>query len=128
TVDGRPAKGGFGLGDGAWRELYGARVKESFVDIYEHHAEWYDRLVSREDHPGALLPAVLRVCPLDGARIVEFGAGTGRVTRLIASRARRVHAFDRSLPMLYLASPPEPPNLTPPLAPQPPPPPPPARP
>jgi ubiquinone/menaquinone biosynthesis C-methylase UbiE len=87
-------------------------VKDRFLEIYENHAEWFDRLVSREDHPGALLPAVLAVCPLEGARVVEFGAGTGRVTRLVSSRARRVHAFDGSLHMLLWASQYDLPNVT----------------
>src|SRR5262245_50311327 len=101
--------------DRARRGLYGSRVKDArthFQDIYDHHAQWFDRLVSREDRSGALLPAVLAVCPLDGARVVEFGAGTGRVTRLVAERARRVHAFDGSLHMIYWASQYELPNVT----------------
>lgn len=80
-----------------------ASVLDHFQAIYTHQPERYDLLVSREDHPGALLPAILAVCPLDGLDVVEFGAGTGRVTSLVASRARRVFAFDGSRPMLELA-------------------------
>jgi ubiquinone/menaquinone biosynthesis C-methylase UbiE len=76
---------------------------DAFQQIYTERADWYDRMVSREDHAGRLLPAVLAVCALDGARVVEFGAGTGRVTRLIASRARCVRAFDQSSSMLGVA-------------------------
>jgi ubiquinone/menaquinone biosynthesis C-methylase UbiE len=83
-----------------------------FQQIYSQRADWYARMVAREDQPGALLPAVLAVCPLDGARVVEFGAGTGRVTRLVASRARRVHAFDGSLHMLQWSARTKPSNVT----------------
>jgi ubiquinone/menaquinone biosynthesis C-methylase UbiE len=76
---------------------------DAFQKIYTERADWYDRMVSREDHAGRLLPAVLAICPLDGARVVEFGAGTGRVTRLIASRASCVRAFDGSSGMLAVA-------------------------
>ena len=78
-------------------------IPDSFRLIYAEHADWYDRLVSREDHAGNLLPAVLAVCPLEDARVVEFGAGTGRVTRLVATRARCVRAFDGSASMLHVA-------------------------
>ena len=85
---------------------------DPFRRIYSEHADWYDRMVSREDHAGCLLPAILAVCPLDGARVVEFGAGTGRVTRLIATRARKVHAFDGSLHMLQWLARTRPANVT----------------
>src|SRR6185369_7224914 len=90
--------------DRAWRGLYGLRVSDRFREIYDHHADWFDRLVSREDRVGGLLPAVLQVCELDGARVIEFGAGTGRVTRLVAPRARLVHAFDGSLHMAQFSN------------------------
>ena len=85
---------------------------DRFRVIYDHHAEWFDRLVSREDRPGALLPGLLAVCDLDGARVVEFGAGTGRVTRLVAHRARSVHAFDGSLHMTQFSNRRRPSNVT----------------
>jgi len=85
---------------------------DCFRQIYAEHADWYDHMVSREDHAKRLLPALLEVCPLGGARVVEFGAGTGRVTRLIASRARRVHAFDGSLHMLQFWARHRPSNVT----------------
>ena len=79
-------------------------MSDRFRVIYDHHADWFDRLVSREDRVGGLLPAVLAVCELDGARVIEFGAGTGRVTRLLAPRARLVHAFDGSLHMAQFSN------------------------
>jgi SAM-dependent methyltransferase len=72
--------------------------------IYEGDAERYDALVSREDFQKNLLPALSVVCPLSGADVVEFGAGTGRVTRLVAPLARRVLAFDAAQAMLRVAA------------------------
>jgi ubiquinone/menaquinone biosynthesis C-methylase UbiE len=72
--------------------------------IYARHAERYDLLVSREDHPGNLLPAILRTAPFTDRAVVELGAGTGRLTRLLAPAAKIVFAFDRSPHMLSVAS------------------------
>jgi ubiquinone/menaquinone biosynthesis C-methylase UbiE len=74
-----------------------------FATIYAHHAEDYDRLVAREDYQGNLLRAIRQIRPLQGARVAEPGAGTGRVTRLIAPWARHVVASDRSAHMLSVA-------------------------
>lgn len=75
-----------------------------FQAIYRDHADRYDLLVSREDHERNLLPA-LRAChPLAGADVVELGAGTGRLTALLAPLARRVWAFDASPAMLVAAA------------------------
>jgi len=75
-----------------------------FREIYAHRAAFYDRLVSQEDHAGCLLPAIEAIVRLDGARVVELGAGTGRVTRLVAPRAASVFAFDGSAHMIGYAT------------------------
>lgn len=74
-----------------------------YETIYRERATEYDRLVSAEDCDGNLLPAIERVAPLAGAHVVEVGAGTGRVTRLLVSRGARVTGFDRSEAMLAVA-------------------------
>ena len=71
--------------------------------IYAHHAEEYDALVSAEDCDGNLLPAIEAVAPLAGTAVLDVGAGTGRVTRLVAARAARVVGVDRSPAMLAVA-------------------------
>jgi len=76
---------------------------DHFLNIYAHQAEAYDRLVGREDQRGHLFAALMGLCRLDGATVVEFGAGTGRLTRLLALMARRVYAFDFAWPMLAQA-------------------------
>jgi ubiquinone/menaquinone biosynthesis C-methylase UbiE len=75
----------------------------SWTDIYNHHPDIYDDMVSREDYLGLLYPALAAICPFKGARVVEFGAGTGRVTRLMLPHVRWVSAFDLSLAMLNVA-------------------------
>jgi ubiquinone/menaquinone biosynthesis C-methylase UbiE len=74
-----------------------------YREIYQHHADRYDRLVSHEDHQGNLTRALLELMgprPLD---VVETGAGTGRLTRLLAPHARSVKAFDAAAPMIDVA-------------------------
>jgi len=73
------------------------------LDIYQHEAPKYDLLVSREDYQGNLLPALGRVGEVQGKRVVEFGAGTGRLTAQLAPIVRSIQAFDASEPMLDVA-------------------------
>lgn len=75
----------------------------SFEEIYALHADLYDALVEREDHQANLLPALVEIVPFAGVRVVEFGAGTGRLTRLLVPVAGHVHAFDGSAHMLSVA-------------------------
>ena len=72
-------------------------------DVYDAQAENYDLLVSREDYQGNIMPAIKKVCQLDNSTVVELGAGTGRLTRLVAPLASRVLAFDLSHHMLTRA-------------------------
>jgi len=71
--------------------------------IYQHDAARYDRLVAREDKDGALPAALAELIPPGAATVVELGAGTGRVTLLLAPLAGRVLAFDAAAPMLDVA-------------------------
>jgi len=75
----------------------------NYQDIYQHHADRYDVLVSHEDHEGNLARAFDEVVPGVALEVVETGAGTGRLTRLFAPRARRVHAFDGAAAMIDVA-------------------------
>jgi ubiquinone/menaquinone biosynthesis C-methylase UbiE len=69
-------------------------------EIYEAHADQYERLVRREDYQNNLLAAIETYCPLEGIDVVELGAGTGRLTRLLAPYVRSIKAFDSSVHML----------------------------
>jgi len=71
--------------------------------IYRTRADDYDRLVAREDHAGNIVRAIEEVMPLAGADVVEFGAGTGRLTALLVPRVRSILACDASAPMLERA-------------------------
>lgn len=71
--------------------------------IYKQKADAYERLVSREDYHGNLLRSIRKVIPLEGIDVVETGAGTGRLTCLLAPFVRSITAYDISPAMLKIA-------------------------
>lgn len=75
----------------------------TFEEIYAAHADDYDRLVEREDYQNQLLAAIQRIHALEGSDVVEFGAGTGRITRQLVPFVKSIHAFDASAHMLDVA-------------------------
>jgi ubiquinone/menaquinone biosynthesis C-methylase UbiE len=72
-------------------------------EVYQRYADQYERLVQREDYQGNILSAIESYCPLDGLDVVELGAGTGRLTRLLAPYVKSIEAFDASAHMLEIA-------------------------
>jgi ubiquinone/menaquinone biosynthesis C-methylase UbiE len=78
-------------------------MRESFEKIYRHHSQVYQRLVEREDHQGNLLTTLKAVCAFaPEMRVIEMGAGTGRITHLIAPLVAEIHAFDAAPAMVAL--------------------------
>src|SRR5215472_164866 len=63
--------------------------------LYRLEPELYDRLVSAE----RLHPGVLEWLPRDTGRIVEVGAGAGRLTLELVGRAREVVAIEPARPL-----------------------------
>jgi ubiquinone/menaquinone biosynthesis C-methylase UbiE len=78
-------------------------MSDHFRNIYSSKAVKYDALVSREDYQGNLLKTIQAIRPLDGLDVVEFGAGTGRLTHLIVPFVNSIRAFDASAHMLEIA-------------------------
>ncbi len=74
-----------------------------FREFYRSESALFDRLVAREDWRGRLIGALNEIRPLDGLRVVEYGAGTGRLTRQLAEQADFVRAFDIEPRMLSVA-------------------------
>ena len=73
-------------------------------EVYENHADQYERLIQREDYQNNILSAIESYCTLDGLDVVELGAGTGRLTRLLAPYVKSIQAFDASAHMLETAA------------------------
>jgi ubiquinone/menaquinone biosynthesis C-methylase UbiE len=74
-----------------------------YQQIYHTQADQYERLVSREDYQHNIFSALNRITSLDGLTVAEFGAGTGRLTCLLAPVVKYIHAFDASQHMLDVA-------------------------
>ena len=49
--------------------------------LYNDHSQAYERMIQCEDYHSNLLTALNEIHPLQQASVVEFGAGTGRITR-----------------------------------------------
>jgi ubiquinone/menaquinone biosynthesis C-methylase UbiE len=79
-------------------------MTDHFQQIYNNHAIRYELLISREDYAGNLFPALNQIRSLAGLDVVEMGAGTGRLTRLLAPVVKRIRAFDAAQAMLNVAA------------------------
>jgi ubiquinone/menaquinone biosynthesis C-methylase UbiE len=73
------------------------------AEIYAQHADQYELLVSREDHRGNIFPALNGIRNMQDLDVVELGAGTGRLTCMLAPVVRGIRAFDTSQHMLDAA-------------------------
>jgi ubiquinone/menaquinone biosynthesis C-methylase UbiE len=71
--------------------------------VYATEADRYDALVTREDHQGNIIKAIGKVVHLAQKDVVEFGAGTGRLSVLLAPVVRSLRGFDSSIAMLEVA-------------------------
>ena len=73
-------------------------------EIYNQHADLYEALVSREDYEGNILRALNAITPFAGKQVVELGAGTGRLTCMVAPTVASIRAYDASQHMLDVAA------------------------
>ena len=78
-------------------------MSDHFKDIYANKADLYDRMVAREDYEGNILKTLQSICALKNADVVEFGAGTGRLTRLLVPHVKTIRSFDAEQAMLDVA-------------------------
>jgi ubiquinone/menaquinone biosynthesis C-methylase UbiE len=78
--------------------------KSRYELIYSRHAGEYHDLVAAEDWEGHLPRALGGITSFAGKTVVELGAGTGRVTMIVAPLSGKVLAFDRSQHMLDKAA------------------------
>ena len=72
-------------------------------EIYNRHADQYEALVAREDYQHNIFRKLNQIIPFDGLTVAEFGAGTGRLTCMLAPLVKYIYVFDTSQPMLDVA-------------------------
>jgi ubiquinone/menaquinone biosynthesis C-methylase UbiE len=73
--------------------------------VYSQYADEYEALIAREDYQGNILRTLEEIVPdLKNRSVLDLGAGTGRLARLLAPRVKYVRAFDESAEMLRVCS------------------------
>lgn len=75
-------------------------MSEKQRKIYQSEGDRYEALVSREDYQGNIPRAIDQIINVDGLDVIDLGAGTGRLTLLLAPRVKSIRAFDASAEML----------------------------
>ena len=75
----------------------------SMKEIYSGHAAQYDELVSHEDYEDNLKSFLRGRLDFEGKTVVEFGAGTGRLTGSYIDQASSAFCLDQSRHMLEVA-------------------------
>ena len=75
-------------------------MSEQQRKIYESDAERYEVLISREDHQGNIPGVLDEIISVEGLDVVDLGAGTGRLTVMLAPQARSIISLDISDHML----------------------------
>ena len=74
-----------------------------WLEIYQKHSQEYELIVAREDFEENLPRTLSCLVSFEHADVVEFGAGTGRFTRMFAPSVTHILAFDASHHMLAAA-------------------------
>lgn len=74
--------------------------REFYHNIYSGKASLYQSMIAAEDYENHLLTAIQSFVNLTGARVVDFGSGTGRIPLLLAPFTRHVVALDLYRAML----------------------------
>lgn len=77
-------------------------MSDRFTEIYANRAADYHRLVSAEDCERKLATLIASFADAE-THAIEVGAGTGRVTRMLAERGAHVLAYEASEAMLAVA-------------------------
>jgi ubiquinone/menaquinone biosynthesis C-methylase UbiE len=75
-------------------------MTDHFKHIYTHRAADYHRMIVPEDTEANLVPALERVIPLAGKRVLDLGTGTGRFPLLLHGRVGLIVGFDLHADML----------------------------
>jgi ubiquinone/menaquinone biosynthesis C-methylase UbiE len=75
-------------------------MSEKQRKIYQSEGDRYEALISREDYQRNIPRAIDEIVKIDGLDILDLGAGTGRLTLLLARRAHAMRSFDASAEML----------------------------
>ncbi|KRE96888.1 methyltransferase type 11 [Paenibacillus sp. Soil766] len=71
------------------------------ADIYINQADMYERLISKQ---ASLYETIQSIIPVESLDIIDMGAGSGRLTRILAPQAKSIVAVDESESMLRITA------------------------
>jgi SAM-dependent methyltransferase len=71
------------------------------TNVYKHEVERYNLLISKQPSLGDVIE---KIRPFAGFDIVDMGAGTGRLTTILAPKAKSIVALDASEAMLEVTT------------------------
>jgi len=74
----------------------------SEAEIYSQHADQYDRLISCEDYRHNISRTLNEILAFDGLDVLDLGAGTGRLSAMLAGKARSLLSTDAAPGMLKI--------------------------
>jgi len=74
------------------------------TEVYDKKAEQYELLISREDYESNILKVLNEIRTYEGTDIIDLGAGTGRLTCLLAPFVNSIIACDEAEPMLKVTA------------------------
>jgi uncharacterized damage-inducible protein DinB/ubiquinone/menaquinone biosynthesis C-methylase UbiE len=80
--------------------LFAGDIMSDEKTVYATEAERYEALITREDYQNNIPSALESIRRWDGLDVLDLGAGTGRLSGMLAGRARSIVAFDTSHHML----------------------------
>ena len=69
-------------------------------EIYRIKTEKYEELISKEDYLGNIRQTLFEICSFENCDVIDIGAGTGRLTCMVAPLVKSIAAFDLSQSML----------------------------
>jgi ubiquinone/menaquinone biosynthesis C-methylase UbiE len=69
-------------------------------DIYDYISTKYDLLVSKEDYLNNIPRALFEIADFNNKDIADLGAGTGRLTCMVAAQSKSMVAIDFAADML----------------------------
>lgn len=76
-------------------------LQPNHPDIYKNQAKKYERLISKQP---SLYDVINKIKPIENTDIIDLGAGTGRLTTVLASQAKSILALDESESMLRVTA------------------------
>jgi ubiquinone/menaquinone biosynthesis C-methylase UbiE len=73
-------------------------------DIYEYISTSYDLLVSKEDYLNHIPKTLFEIADFNDKDVADLGAGTGRLTCMVADQAKSIVAVDCAADMLKVTA------------------------